>query len=74
MGRNGSAAKGLRRQRKRRTPEEEPAGSAAPYPGRERDLGCALGLGSTLQKEVLQQLNQEAPSRVRHHPAVGLRA
>lgn len=39
-----------------------------------RDLGCALGLGSTLQKEVLQQLNQEAPSRVRHHPAVGLRA
>lgn len=51
MGRSESVAKDVQRQRKEEeTPEEEPAGKAGQDPSKDRDLGCALSLWSTLQK------------------------
>lgn len=51
MGRSESAAKDVQRQRmEEKTPEEEPAGRAGLDPSKDRDLGCALRLWSTLQK------------------------
>lgn len=51
MGRSESVANDVQRQRKEEeTPEEEPAGRAGLDPSKDRDLGCALSLWSTLQK------------------------
>lgn len=60
MGRSESAAKDVQRQRKEEeTPEEVAVGWAGLDPSKDKDLGCALSLWSTLQKRVLPQLYQK---------------